>query len=90
MLVEISEELNFFPKFRKIANLAKFSSKLRLWSKFLENFDFFGNFKKIRFRQIFEEISILLKIFEKFRSFSSKILKNFDFSKISKFCRFWL
>ena len=50
-------------------------------SEFSKNFDCFENFEKFRFWSNFRKISILVKIFGKFRFFS-KISKNSDFSQI--------
>ena len=80
-----------FEKFWFEQNFRKFSI-----SVISKNFDFGHNFEKFRFwskfskifdsNQIFEKISILVKIFEKF-PFWSKFSKNFGFSQM--FEKFW-
>ena len=75
-LVKISNQFDFYenfdfgPNFQKFSILINFET-FRVWSKFRMNFIF----------RKFRNISILVKIFEKFR-FPSNLQKNFRFGLI--------
>ena len=66
MGIFIKKKIRFYANFRKISILVKISISV----KFSKDFNFGQNFRKISknsdFSQIFEKISILVKIFEKF------------------------